>query len=268
MIAYVPSLVFRKVKSRADAQRPAMRPVRLRDWLGMRRFLRRLSDAPDALVPPLETFRGTGASLSDPELARMLETDDLGTWALDAASIETLWESLRTERPSAVLEFGAGVSTLLLARYARWCAEAGAERPIVVSLEQDQGVRQKTMARLESLGLAEGVHILHAPLSQASRYQIDFARVGECLAGRAVEWVLVDGPAGPEGCRDTTLPDVMSSCGDGARWFLDDALRDGELGILRRWSRLREVEIDGILPIGNGLATGRLVRRGSRHEGE
>jgi hypothetical protein len=260
MMAYSASLVFRKVKVRANAPRAGMRPVRLRDWLGMRRFLRRVSGAPDALVPSLESFRGTGASLSDPELARMLAKDDLGTWALDAASIETLWENLQAERPAAVLEFGAGVSTVLLARYARWRADAGAGRPIVISLEQDEGVRQTAMARLLSLGLEDGVHVLHAPLSPASRYQIDLTRLRERLAGRPLEWVLIDGPAGPEGCRDTTLPDVMPLCRDGARWFLDDALRDGELGILRKWSRLREVEVEGVFPVGKGLATGRVVR--------
>jgi predicted O-methyltransferase YrrM len=224
----------------------------------MRRFMRRVCAAPDALVPPMETFRGTGAALSDPELARILEKDELGTWALDVASIEVLWEKLQSDRPAAVLEFGAGVSTIMLARHAQWRATSGAERPIIISLEQDAGVREKVEQRLASLELHEGIHVLHAPLSETSRYRIDLDQVKQRLNGRAVEWVLIDGPAGPQGCRDTTLPDVMPLCRDGARWFLDDALRDGELAILRQWSRLRGVEVEGIYPIGKGLATGRL----------
>jgi hypothetical protein len=226
----------------------------------MRRFMRRAYHAPDALVPPMETFRGTGAALSDPQLAKLLERDELGTWALDVASIEALWEQLQADRPAAVLEFGAGVSTVMLARYAQWREADGAERPIIISIEQDAGVREKVEQRLASLRLSEGVHLLHAPLSQTSRYRIDLEQLERRLNGRPVEWVLIDGPAGPEGCRDSTLPDVSSLCRDGARWFLDDALRDGELGILRQWSRLRGVEVEGIYPIGKGLATGRLWR--------
>jgi len=45
----------------------------------------------------------------------------------------------------------------------------------------------------------------------------------------------------------------------GARWFLDDAFRDGELGILRKWQRLPGIEVNGIYPIGKGLATGYFV---------
>jgi hypothetical protein len=222
--------------------------------------MRRLCEAPDPLVPPMETFRGTGSALSDPELARILEKDELGTWALDVASIEVLWEKLQADQPAAVMEFGAGVSTVLLARYAQWREETRAERPIIISLEQDAGVREKVEQRLASLGMSEGVHVMHAPLSETSRYRIDLEQLKQRLNGRAFDWLLIDGPAGPEGCRDSTLPDVMALCRDGARWFLDDALRDGELGILRAWSRLRGVEVEGIYPIGKGLASGRLRR--------
>jgi len=260
--AYVPALVFRKVRPKAGAAKPCVGPIRLRDWLGMRRFMRRACDAPDALVPPMDTFRSTGAALTDPELARILEKDELGTWALDVASIEALWEKLQADRPAVVLEFGAGVSTVMLARYAQWRAAEGAERPIIVSIEQNAGVREKVEQRLASLGMSEGVHMMHAPLSETSRYRIDLEQVKQRLDGRAVDWLLIDGPAGPEGCRDSTLPDVMPLCRNGARWFLDDALRDGELGILREWSRLRGVEVEGIYPIGKGLATGRLRENG------
>ena len=42
----------------------------------------------------------------------------------------------------------------------------------------------------------------------------------------------------------------------GTRWFLDDAFRDGELDILRNWARQPEFGVQGIVPIGKGLATG------------
>jgi hypothetical protein len=257
MSTYVPAIMFRKVRTRAGAPpAPTFRPIPLRDWLGMRRFMRRVTGGPDTLVPPMETFKGTGASLSDPELARLLASDELGTWALDVATIEVLWERLQAQRPRAVLEFGAGVSTVILARYARWRAAQGLEPAVIVSVEQDAGVRDKVEKRLAEKEISQGVHVLHAPLSAASRYRIDLDAIRRSLDGNKVDWVLIDGPAGPDGCRVSTLPDVMELCADGARWFLDDALRDGEIGILREWSRMRNVTVEGIYPIGKGLATG------------
>jgi hypothetical protein len=256
MSTYTPAIMFRKVRVRVGAPGPRFRPIRLRDWLGMRRFMRRVCDGPDALVPPMETFRGAGSSLSDPELARLLADDELGTWALDVATIEVLWEKLQAERPATLLEFGAGVSTVLLARYATWRAAQGLARPVIVSIEQDAAVREKVERRLASLGMGEGVDVLHAPLSAASRYQIDLNAIKTRLLGRAIDWILIDGPAGPDGCRVSTLPDVLPLCASGARWFLDDALRDGEIGILREWSRRRDLSVEGIYPVGKGLATG------------
>ena len=260
MSTYVPAIMFKKVRTRAGAPVAAFRPIALRDWLGMRRFMRRVTGGPDALVPPMETFKGAGSSLSDPELARLLASDELGTWALDVATIEVLWERLQAERPRAVLEFGAGVSTVILGRYAHWRAAQGLEPAVIVSVEQDAGVREKAEKRLANAELSEGVHVLHAPLSETSRYRIDVDAIRQCLNGDELDWVLIDGPAGPEGCRVSTLPDVMELCADGARWFLDDALRDGEMGILREWSRLRNVSVEGIYPIGKGLATGTVCR--------
>lgn len=258
MTTYVPAIMFKKTRTRAGAPAPCFKPIRLRDWLGMRRFMRRACDGPDALVPPMETFKGAGSSLSDPELARLLANDELGTWALDAATIEVLWEKLQAERPDVVLEFGAGVSTVVLARYAQWRLAQGFKQPMILSLEQDAAVREKVERRLASLGLSEDIHVLHAPLSEASRYRIDLDALKRQLGGSTIDWILIDGPAGPDGCRVSTLPDIMPLCADGARWFLDDALRDGEIRILREWSRLRNVTVEGIYPIGKGLATGTL----------
>ena len=261
MSTYVPAIMFKKVRTRPGAPAaPTFRPIPLRDWLGMRRFMRRVTAGPDTLVPPMETFKGSASSLSDPELARLLASDELGTWALDGATIEVLWERLQAERPRTVLEFGAGVSTVILARYAQWRAAQGLQRAVIVSVEQDAKVRDKVEKRLAENEISEGVHVLHAPLSEASRYQIDSNAIRQCLGEYAIDWVLIDGPAGPDGCRVSTLPDVMELCADGARWFLDDALRDGEIGILREWSRLRNVTVEGIYPIGKGLATGTVSR--------
>ena len=263
MTAYVPAMTFRKVRARPGMPGLGLKAIRLRDWLALRRIMRRTGQSADALVPPMDTFHGKGSSLSDPTLARLLAHDELGTWALDVATIEVIWEKLQAERPNVVVEFGAGVSTVVLARYAQWRRSQGLQRPAIISIEQDATVRDKTHARLESVALSEGVHVLHAPLSAASHYQLNLDDLRNRLDGRPIEWVLIDGPAGPEGCRVSTLLDIMPLCADGARWFLDDALRDGELDILRKWSRIRDIAVEGIYPVGKGLACGTVDRSNS-----
>jgi hypothetical protein len=42
----------------------------------------------------------------------------------------------------------------------------------------------------------------------------------------------------------------------GARWFLDDAFRDGELDCLRGCHQLPRFAVVGIWPVGKGLAAG------------
>ena len=42
----------------------------------------------------------------------------------------------------------------------------------------------------------------------------------------------------------------------GARWFLDDSFRDGELRVLNHWNRVHGIVVEGIYPIGKGLGVG------------
>jgi hypothetical protein len=46
--------------------------------------------------------------------------------------------------------------------------------------------------------------------------------------------------------------------GKSARWLLDDAFRQSEIASISAWQSLAGVKIDEIIPIGKGLATGRL----------
>ena len=228
------------------------RAISIRYWLCLRRLVGRCFLVSDALergwVP------GRGDDLAVPELQTLLQGDVLGIWSLDRHSIALLWRELLKDRPATILEFGAGLSTLVLARYA--VMQPGRR---VISIEQHLETKQRTEARLAAAGLAHSVTILHAPVTTEGKYQLDSEAVSESLARRRVNWVLIDGPNGPPGCRVWTLPPVVGFCAPGARWFLDDAFRDGELRALETWTRWRAVRVEGIYPCGKGIATG-LVR--------
>jgi hypothetical protein len=103
---------------------------------------------------------------------------------------------------------------------------------------------------LNSLSLAAHVKILHAPLSEEGVYLISEQELAEALNGTLVDWIFIDGPAGPDGCRRWTLPLLERYARPGGRWFLDDAFRDGELQCLREWQETERYVIGGIWPIG------------------
>jgi hypothetical protein len=180
----------------------------------------------------------------------------LGTWALDNGTIELLWKKIQWDRPKTVIECGVGVSTLILARYATSCYSKSTNSYGIFSLEQDAQIKQEVERRLAKHGLGDSVRIIHSPISEQGRYELDANKLSEQLGSNKADWLLIDGPAGPEGCREWTLPLLARFCKSGARWFLDDAFRDAELRILGRWLRQPGIIVEGIYPVGKGLATG------------
>lgn len=74
-----------------------------------------------------------------------------------------------------------------------------------------------------------------------------------------VDWILIDGPAGSPGCRFNTLPTLLRFCHVGTRWFIADAFRDAEMKVLHQWQNIQNIAVEGIYPIGKGLATGQVL---------
>jgi hypothetical protein len=232
------------------------RPLPVAYWLALRSLARAIYSGPDALLPPVRLLVSTGGAVRASDLKDMLQDDVLGTWTLDANTIDLLWRELLKVRPRVIIECGAGVSTLVLARYAALEMTRSGEDVCIVSIEQDSVVKESVEARLRRHGLDSYGLILHAPVSETGLYEFDPTEVRERLQGRAADWLIIDGPAGPDGCRVTTLPQLAPLCRPGTCWFLDDSFRDGELGILCEWSRLPGVTVHGIYAVGKGLGTG------------
>ena len=228
------------------------RPVPLPYWWTLRRMIRSIHDPPNPLLPPFSSFSSRGSALGVAELEALLRDDELGGWSLDAATITLLWKRLWRERPSVILECGAGLSTLVLACYADLLDEACT----VISLEQDAATRESVQSRLDRAGLDGSVHVLSAPLADPGVYRFDEDRLTEILDARRIDWLLIDGPCGPPGCRVWTLPSLARWCRPGTRWFLDDGFRDGELQVLGQWRSMDGLTVDGICAVGKGLATG------------
>ena len=235
-------------------------PVPLATFLRIRRKL----IGTNPLAPTFAEARASAASLQDPALADLLRGEELGTWALGPRTIDLLGAEILRQKPQLVLELGSGISTVSLAHMmSRLHGSSGG--PYVVSIEQSSEMAGKTGRLLERAGLERfaEVHVRELAdqtIGDRDTACYDLSDLGELLPGPA-DFVLVDGPSGPPGVRYGTLPLTLPHCADGARFYLDDALRDDELDIGAAWAGLPGIEIEGIYPFETGLLAGTIRRK-------
>lgn len=185
-------------------------------------------------------------------------------WAMHPDAVDLLEGELRQQKPSCVLEFGSGSSTVWIASVMREIhGDAGGS--LVLSIEQDEEVVSSVSRRLRDEGLERSVRFLVAPLVEqvvwgrkTIGYEITAASLAELLESARPDFVVIDGPAGEPGARFPTLPLVIDHVAVGAPFFLDDALRQGELWAAGEWATSKQLKVAGVHLIGRGVATGRL----------
>lgn len=208
-------------------------------------------------------LRTTGSSLDNPILAARLEAVELGGYRLDTATLNFLEAQINALRPSVVLEFGSGVSTVCLAQFVTH-VHPTFDGPRVISVEQDADYAAQTEALLEAAGLAGRAEVILAPVApqiiegrHTLCYALDPSRLGNALGSSRVGFVFIDGPSAVSGgSRFGTLPLVRHVLADGARFFVHDALRDAELEVAELWAKLPWIQLDGVYALGKGLLAG------------
>lgn len=134
-----------------------------------------------------------------------------------------------------------------------------------MSIEEDMKFVEKTGRLLEKLGVQRCVRIIHAPLREqivdgirTTCYQIGDDAVAAISKDSGPNMVIVDGPTGEPGVGWGTLPLVQRFVSPGSWFYLDDALRDGELKIAEEWGQLPHLAVEGIVLTGKGLLIGRV----------
>lgn len=204
-----------------------------------------------------------GSGLSDPKLASILAGTELGVWSLALESIEFIAAEVRRLRPTAIAEFGSGVSTIVFAHLMDQLYP-GRKEPSVFSIEQSAEVLEEVEDRLQRCGLCERVRFLHAPLIRQSVnfvatncYRLPAEELPLFFGHAKPELVLVDGPAGDYGDRFGTVPLIQRHLHPNAMVYMDDALRDSELATADRWSRLGYLDVKGVAWVGKGFLVAR-----------
>jgi predicted O-methyltransferase YrrM len=229
--------------------------------LGRIRFLRKMCFGTNPLLPAYTSLRHTGLMLNNQVLRHALAEEEMGTWSMCPATFNLLESEIGRRKPGTILVFGSGLSTVCLAQY--MLEQYGeSERIYVCSIEQDAGFIGGTVSRLKDLGLDRYVKIYHAPLSErvVETYRHScYSLPADCMAALATlrpDFIVIDGPSAEDAARFSTLPVVRQFLSRHARFYLDDALRDGEIEAARRWSRLSYVSVGGMYLTQKGLLTG------------
>jgi hypothetical protein len=156
----------------------------------------------------------------------------LGSWKADTGLLRLLVDHVLTHKPALVVEFGAGASTLVLARALQ---QAGGGT--LISFDQHPDFVDATRQWLADYGL-EG-DIRPAPLRPSPDgwpgLWYDHAPLPS-----GVELMLIDGP--PWCIHPLTRGAAASEfdhVAPGGTIMLDDAARPGERLVARRWRKLR-----------------------------
>ena len=219
---------------------------------------RRISAGADGL---LRASPDPAARPSDPTVRSATDGLPVGEWALDGETLDRVAAIVRERRPSVVVEFGTGTSTVALAAL---LAESGDPDARVLSFEESPDWGGHVNHLLAERGLAGRVSIVCLPLvgptdDLPAGYGLT-PEADELLRAYPPDLVLVDGPTlGSGASRLGTVPLVAPFVERDAVLLLDDALRDAELLIASVWSGRDDVIVDGLRPTAKGLLEGRLL---------
>jgi len=197
---------------------------------------------------------------------RLVLAGETNPFSLGTEALNFVDERIRRLRPNAVLEFGSGVSTLVLTS----CMVElhGNRTPRVFSVDESEDYLHATERMLAAADLDRCARLAHRRVrEQPIRgqrvlcYDVDddFLRT---FMTAAPDFLLVDGPSGGGMVRFGTLPLVVGHVGTPCRFLLDDALREDELLVASRWQKLPDVRLIGIHLVGHGLLEGVVVRQG------
>ena len=224
----------KNVQSRMDLSLDSLRatflntPMPLHTCMLLRHLYGEMKKHPDTIFPAtFVNVEGDGSEVDDPGVAALLAGMTIGKWSMSADSLSHLVELLRREQPSSVLEFGGGISTLVVAHVMREI-HGDVDRPLVFSIDQMEEAIEETKTNLDKHGLGKYVAHLHAPVGRVflegmktSCYQVNEDDWRQLLGDARPECVIIDGPHGGFGARFATLPMAFPHLAENAVLVMD-----------------------------------------------
>lgn len=147
------------------------------------------------------------------------------SWAITPDALAELDYRLYVKQPKVVLECGSGLSTVVLANYAKSNPEA-----TVISLEHDLKYFERTLNLLGNL--KQYVNLMRVPLiGYPPIYEGDLSQFSK------IDFVLIDGPPTGEGGRGRIFDWLFPYLNDKYEIWLDDGNRREEQEAVLNWEK-------------------------------
>jgi Methyltransferase domain len=180
-------------------------------------------------------------------------------FSMSPKAVMTVVNEAMLYEAAKIVELGAGLSTVFLARYLRqWQVRGGH----IITVDDNVDWLNRVRHFLELEQLSSYVDPIYAPLtdwtpdgdslrmSSERRWEHELPTrwysggpISDALDGTKVDLLLVDGPRGRRTIsRYPALPVLMESLHDESAVMLDDAHRPPEQEIIARWSALSSFE--------------------------
>jgi predicted O-methyltransferase YrrM len=149
----------------------------------------------------------------------------LRKWAGSPDFLLVLARHVKRTTPRVIVECGSGASTLVLARMLQRNGSGH-----LYSLEHSAAYADATRTKLREYGLEQWATITHAPL-------VDKWYALPSALPEKIDMLVIDGPPTETGplARHPAGPRLLTRLSPGGSAFLDDALRDDEREVARRW---------------------------------
>jgi len=164
-------------------------------------------------------------------------------WSAAADFLLLLSDYCLTFKPETIVECSSGTSSLVLAR----CCQLN-QTGHVYSLENGDEFAAQTRQQLDDFSLSSYCDVLHAPLQD---YAIDDEVFQwytlDNLSLADIDLLVIDGPPGfiQKHSRYPALPLLAPLLAEHCAVYLDDAARDDEQEIVKRWSvMMPEFQLD------------------------
>lgn len=187
-------------------------------------------------------------------------SQEMHGWPISPDFALYLIDLIETRNYDLVIEFGSGVSTVLMAQALTKCrARTGAQKPAVqVAFEHLAPYHAQTLTHLVQAGVSDAVQLVHAPLAdyQAPNGKIcpyyscseELSKISKTIDSKTAKiLVLVDGPPAATGkhARYPALPVVLRYFqGSAIDFLMDDYIRDDEKEIAVLWQQ--ELAVAGL----------------------
>ncbi len=135
-----------------------------------------------------------------------------------------------------IVECSSGTSSLVLSR----CCQLN-QHGHVFSLENGEEFVNQTQQQLDSFSLSEYCDVIHAPLQNVQLNGENFQWYGlNNMPAIKIDMLVIDGPSGfiQKHSRYPALPLLYDLLAKQCVIFLDDAAREDEQELVRRWLKL------------------------------